>query len=49
MHLKITNLKKETTTEFKVRRVLEKIPLINLYIVYKHHSGIREDGNAIDN
>ena len=47
--LKDNESEERTTTEFKVRRVLEKIPLINLYIVYKHHSGIREDGNAIDN
>ena len=43
------NESEENTTQVKVRRVLEKIPLINLYYVYKHHSGIREDGNAIDN
>ena len=47
--LKDNESEERTTTEFKVRRVLEKIPLINLYYVYKHHSGIREDGNAIDN
>ena len=43
------NESEENTTQVKVRRVLEKIPLINLYYVYKHHSGIREDRNAIDN
>ena len=47
--LKDNESEERTTTEFKVRRVLEKIPLINLYYVYKHHSGIREDRNAIDN
>lgn len=43
------NESEENTTQVKVRRVLEKIPLINLYYVYKHHSGIRENRNAIDN
>ena len=47
--LKDNESEEETTTEFKVRRVLEKIPLINLYYVYKHHSSIRENRNAIDN
>ena len=43
------NESEENTTQVKVRRVLEKIPLINLYYVYEHHSGIRENRNAIDN
>ena len=47
--LKDNESEERTTTEFKVRRVLEKIPLINLYYVYKHHSSIRENRNAIDN
>ena len=43
------NESEENTMQVKVRRVLEKIPLINLYYVYKHHSGIREIRNTIDN